>query len=129
MADNLIEICNKYIQKGKIDKFYEYIKTNDLTQEFVRQAFYQTYNRGFKGEELEKINNATNFALKLSMDELKVKYGEKLADRFSEIIYNKPHPSKKMFDLFSLMNSRNTNSFRSRNSKHRKNISAKFKQR
>lgn len=106
MAYNLIEKCNKYLEKGKIDKFYEYIKNNDLTQEFVKQAFYKTYNTGFKGKEYADIMNVTNFALKISMDELTAKYGDKLANRFSEIIYNTPQPNKRMFNLFRLVNSR-----------------------
>ena len=106
MADNLIEKCNKYIEKGKIDKLYNYIKSNNLTQEFVKQSFYKTYNTRFKDKEYEDMMNVTNFALKISMDELTAKYGDKLANKFSEIIYNTPQPSKRMFNLFRLMNSR-----------------------
>lgn len=114
MSDNLIEKCNKYIEKGKIDKFYEYIKNNDLTQEFIKQSFYKTYNKGFKGKEYEDIMNVTNFALKISMEELRLKYGDKLSNRFSEIIYNTLQPSKRMFNLFRLINSRKRIDFRSR---------------
>lgn len=127
MADNLIEKCNKYIEKGKIDKFYEYIKTNDLTHEFVRQSFNQTYNRGFQGKDYEDIINVTNFALKISMEQLTAKYGDKLTNRFAEIIYNTPQPGRKMFNLFTLMNSRKRINFRSRSRKYRKNFRFKLR--
>lgn len=127
MTDNLVEKCNKYIEKGKGDKFYEYIKNNDLTQEFVTQVFYKTYNTGFKGKDYDDMMKVSNFALKISMEQLIAKYGDKLSNRFAEIIYNTQQPGKRMLDLIELTNSRKTTSFRSRKSKCRKNFRFKFK--
>ena len=106
MADyKLIEQCKKYIKKGKADKFYEYLKQNDLTEEFVRQTFQSSFQRRYKGKEYEEALEISNFALKISMDSLKGKFGETLSDRFTEIIYNMPQPSQRNFNLFRLMNS------------------------
>lgn len=110
MAYDLIEKCNKYIKKGKIDKLYEEIKSNNLTQDFLKQVVLYTYNGGFKGKEYENVMNTINFALKISMDDMKAKYGEKLTNKFSQIIYNTPEPIAKMVSLFSVMNSRRSTS-------------------
>lgn len=82
MAENLIDKCDEYIKKGKADKLYDYIKENDLVSEFVRQAFVSTF-RGIRKEDenYKKYSNASLFALKISMDTLKKKYGEKLTNR------------------------------------------------
>lgn len=84
MAENLIDKCDKYIKKGKVDKLYDYIMENRLTEEFVHQAFFSTFQgEGKSKEEYQKALNISNFALKISMDGLKEKYGKKLSNRFA----------------------------------------------
>lgn len=100
----LIEQCKKYIQKGKIDKFYEYIKENNLTQEFVRQSFSDSFQKAYKDEDYDEAINVSNFALKVSMENLNERFGDKLTNKFIEIIYNMPQPSQRNFNLFRLMN-------------------------
>lgn len=101
----LIEQCKKYIQKGKADKLHEYLKQNNLTEEFIRQIFNSTFQKSYKGKEYEEALEISNFALKISMESLKERFGERLADRFTEIMYNMPQPSQRNFNLFRLMNS------------------------
>lgn len=83
MVENLIDKCYKYIKQGKADKLQDYIKENNLFSEFEKQVFLSTFNGVKKEDEnYQKYLNASLFALKISMDTLKEKYGEKLTNRF-----------------------------------------------
>lgn len=104
MAEKLIDKCNKYIKKGKIDKLYEYIVKNNLTQELITQIFYDTYMSYRDKEQEEAAMKLSNFALKLSINNLTKKYGEKLTNRFVKIIDGMQYSSQRNFNLFRLMN-------------------------
>ena len=106
MSNNkLIEQCKKYIKKGKLEQLYNYLQQNGLTQEFIKQNFHDSFNRAYQGNDLKNAIEISNFALKVSMETLSEKYGEKVANRFAEIIYNIPYPSYRNMCLFRLMNS------------------------
>lgn len=102
MKKQLIDKCNKFIKNGKADKVYDYIMKNDLTKEFIAQAFYSTYQH--KSKDYENEVNLSNFALKILMEDLTLQYGEKLANKFAQIIYNTPEPNQRIYYLFRLMN-------------------------
>lgn len=100
---NLIEQYNKYMKRGKIDEFINYLQENDLIQEFIKSTYYSLFMKSFNNtKEQEDAINLTNFILKISSDKLTSIYGEKLANRFMKIIYNTPYPSKRMVDICSL---------------------------
>lgn len=105
MEEKLIDRCNKYIKKGKIDKLYDYILKNNLTQELIEQIFYDTYGGHGDKEQEAVAMKLSHLALRLSINELTEKYGEKLTNRFVKIIDDMPYSSQRNFNLFRLMNS------------------------
>lgn len=100
---DLIEQYRKYMKKGKIDQFIKYLQENDLTQEFIKKAFNLLYMKTLNNsKEQEDAIDLTNFVLMISRDKLTALYGEKLANRFMQIVYNTPYPSKRMMDIVQL---------------------------
>ena len=103
MTDKLLEKCKKHLQKGKADKFYEYIKENGLEQEFIRQVFYSTYHAYIPEEKYEENLNVSNFALRILKEQLVDKYGDKLANKMVGLIYKKNHLMTRNNSIYSLM--------------------------
>lgn len=105
---DLLAKCEKYIQKGKADKFYDDIMEKDLGVEFVNQAWLSTF-RGLpsKNAKYNKEHwDIANFALKVSMKGLTEKYGEKLTNRFVQMMYEMPTPRERNFALYDLVHAK-----------------------
>ena len=76
--------------------------------------FYDSYNRGYTTDELEGATKLSDFALRISTDKLKEKFGTGLADDFSQILFNCESPNQRNFYLFKLMSEKTMTSEESR---------------
>lgn len=104
MKEDLTEKYNKYARSGKIDKLYNYIKENNLEKEFIQQAFSKTFRRGYEGKEQEEAIKFSNFALKVSMDTLTRKFGDKVTNKLAQCFYEDPYPTRRIINLLDLVN-------------------------
>ena len=93
MGEDIRQMFDKAIKSKKLNEFYEYLSKNNLEKEFIIRNCFR-----------EEDENISFMALKLGMEILKESYGDDLANRFGNIIYN---DSSKMrnFHLFYLMSS------------------------
>lgn len=80
-----IDLFNKYMKKGKLDKFNNYLIENNLRDKFIEDAtWYRPYQYKDNTDKLEESLN--NYTLMLLKDDACQKYGN-LGDKFCEYIY------------------------------------------
>lgn len=91
MAGKLIEEFNKKLKRKDLESLYNYITENKLEEQFLEEAKFA-----------EQTNELSLFSLKVCMDKFKDKFGEELANKFGEIIYN-GHTNIRLPNLLNLI--------------------------
>lgn len=95
-----IDLFNKYMKKGKLDKFNNYLIENNLRDKFIEDAtWYRPYQYKDNTDKLEESLN--NYTLMLLKDDACQKYGE-LGDKFCKYIYNQENRALKRSNMFLL---------------------------
>ena len=95
-----IDLFNKYMKKGKLDKFNNYLIENNLRDKFIEDAtWYRPYQYKNNTDKLEESLN--NYTLMLLKDDACKKYGE-LGDKFCKYIYNQENRALKRSNMFLL---------------------------
>lgn len=95
-----IDLFNKYMKKGKLDKFNNYLLENNLRDKFIEDAtWYRPYQYKDNTDKLEESLN--NYTLMLLKDDACQKYGN-LGDKFCEYIYNQENRALKRSNMFLL---------------------------
>lgn len=95
-----IDLFNKYMKKGKLDKFNNYLLENNLRDKFIEDAtWYSPYHYKDNTDKLEESLN--NYTLMLLKDDACKKYGE-LGDKFCKYIYNQENRALKRSNMFLL---------------------------
>lgn len=95
-----IDLFNKYMKKGKLDKFNNYLLENNLRDKFIEDAtWYRPYQYKDNTDKLEESLN--NYTLMLLKDDACQKYGN-LGDKFCEYIYNQESEGLKRSNMFLL---------------------------
>lgn len=95
-----IDLFNKYMKKGKLDKFNNYLLENNLRGKFIEDAtWYSPYQYKNNTDKLEESLN--NYTLMLLKDDACKKYGE-LGDKFCKYIYNQENRALKRSNMFLL---------------------------
>ena len=95
-----IDLFNKYMKKGKLDKFNNYLIENNLRDKFIEDAtWYSPYHYKDNTDKLEESLN--NYTLMLSKDDACQKYGN-LGDKFCEYIYSQESEGLKRSNMFLL---------------------------
>lgn len=95
-----IDLFNKYMKKGKLDKFNNYLLENNLRDKFIEDAtWYRPYQYKDNTDKLEESLN--NYTLMLLKDDACKKYGE-LGDKFCKYIYNQENRALKRSNMFLL---------------------------
>lgn len=95
-----IDLFNKYMKKGKLDKFNNYLLENNLRDKFIEDAtWYRPYQYKNNTDKLEESLN--NYNLMLLKDDACQKYGN-LGDKFCEYIYSQESEGLKRSNMFLL---------------------------
>ncbi len=95
-----IDLFNKYMKKGKLDKFNSYLIENNLRDKFIEDAtWYRPYQYKNNTDKLEESLN--NYTLMLLKDDACQKYGN-LGDKFCEYIYSQESEGLKRSNMFLL---------------------------
>ena len=95
-----IDLFNKYMKKGKLDKFNNYLIENNLRDKFIEDAtWYRPYQYKDNTDKLEESLN--NYTLMLLKDDACQKYGN-LGDKFCEYIYSQESEGLKRSNMFLL---------------------------
>ena len=95
-----IDLFNKYMKKGKLDKFNNYLIENNLRDKFIEDAtWYRPYQYKDNTDKLEESLN--NYTLMLLKDDACQKYGN-LGDIFCEYIYSQESEGLKRSNMFLL---------------------------
>lgn len=95
-----IDLFNKYMKKGKLDKFNNYLLENNLKDKFIEDAtWYRPYQYKNNTDKLEESLN--NYTLMLLKDDACQKYGN-LGDKFCEYIYSQESEGLKRSNMFLL---------------------------
>lgn len=95
-----IDLFNKYMKKGKLDKFNNYLIENNLRGKFIEDAtWYRPYQYKNNTDKLEESLN--NYTLMLLKDDACQKYGN-LGDKFCEYIYSQESEGLKRSNMFLL---------------------------
>lgn len=95
-----IDLFNKYMKKGKLDKFNNYLLENNLRDKFIEDAtWYRPYQYKDNTDKLEESLN--NYTLMLLKNEACQKYGN-LGDKFCEYIYSQESEGLKRSNMFLL---------------------------
>lgn len=95
-----IDLFNKYMKKGKLDKFNNYLLENNLRDKFIEDAtWYRPYQYKDNTDKLEESLN--NYTLMLLKNDACQKYGN-LGDKFCEYIYSQESQSLKRSNMFLL---------------------------
>lgn len=95
-----IDLFNKYMKRGKLDKFNNYLLENNLRDKFIEDAtWYRPYQYKNNTDKLEESLN--NYTLMLLKDDACKKYGE-LGDKFCKYIYNQENRALKRSNMFLL---------------------------
>lgn len=95
-----IDLFNKYMKKGKLDKFNNYLIENNLRDKFIEDAtWYRPYQYKNNTDKLEESLN--KYTLMLLKDDACKKYGE-LGDKFCKYIYNQENRALKRSNMFLL---------------------------
>lgn len=95
-----IDLFNKYMKKGKLDKFNNYLIENNLRDKFIEEAtWYSPYHYKDNTDKLEESLN--NYTLMLLKDDACQKYGN-LGDKFCEYIYSQESEGLKRSNMFLL---------------------------
>lgn len=95
-----IDLFNKYMKKGKLDKFNNYLLENNLRDKFIEDAtWYRPYQYKDNTDKLEESLN--NYTLMLLKDDACQKYGN-LGDKFCEYIYSQENEGLKRSNMFLL---------------------------
>ena len=95
-----IDLFNKYMKKGKLDKFNNYLLENNLRDKFIEDAtWYRPYQYKNNTDKLEESLN--NYTLMLLKDDACQKYGN-LGDKFCEYIYSQESQGLKRSNMFLL---------------------------
>ncbi len=95
-----IDLFNKYMKKGKLDKFNSYLIENNLRDKFIEDAtWYSPYHYKDNTDKLEESLN--NYTLMLLKDDACQKYGN-LGDKFCEYIYSQESEGLKRSNMFLL---------------------------
>ena len=95
-----IDLFNKYMKKGKLDKFNNYLIENNLRDKFIEDAtWYSPYHYKDNTDKLEESLN--NYTLMLLNDDACQKYGN-LGDKFCEYIYSQESEGLKRSNMFLL---------------------------
>lgn len=95
-----IDLFNKYMKKGKLDKFNNYLIENNLRDKFIEDAtWYSPYHYKDNTDKLEESLN--NYTLMLLKDDACQKYGN-LGDKFCEYIYSQESEGLKRSNMFLL---------------------------
>lgn len=95
-----IDLFNKYMKKGKLDKFNNYLLENNLRDKFIEDAtWYRPYHYKDNTDKLEESLN--NYTLMLLKDDACQKYGN-LGDKFCEYIYSQESEGLKRSNMFLL---------------------------
>lgn len=95
-----IDLFNKYMKKGKLDKFNNYLLENNLRDKFIEDAtWYRPYQYKNNTDKLEESLN--NYTLMLLKDDACQKYGN-LGDKFCEYIYSQESEGLKRSNMFLL---------------------------
>lgn len=95
-----IDLFNKYMKKGKLDKFNNYLIENNLRDKFIEDAtWYRPYQYKNNTDKLEESLN--NYTLMLLKNDACQKYGN-LGDKFCEYIYNQKSEGLKRSNMFLL---------------------------
>lgn len=95
-----IDLFNKYMKKGKLDKFNNYLLENNLRDKFIEDAtWYRPYQYKNNTDKLEESLN--NYTLMLLKDDACQKYGN-LGDKFCEYIYSQESQGIKRSNMFLL---------------------------
>lgn len=95
-----IDLFNKYMKKGKLDKFNNYLLENNLRDKFIEDAtWYRPYQYKDNTDKLEESLN--NYTLMLLKDDACQKYGN-LGDKFCEYIYSQESEGLKRSNMFLL---------------------------
>lgn len=95
-----IDLFNKYMKKGKLDKFNNYLLENNLRDKFIEDAtWYRPYQYKNNTDKLEESLN--NYTLMLLKDDACQKYGS-LGDKFCEYIYSQESEGLKRSNMFLL---------------------------
>lgn len=98
MDKKLLERFYKCLKQKKLNKFLEYIEKNNLKETFIQSA----YMDAFENKQGKDYKDLINFSLKISMDDLKNGFGEKVAKRFAELISKEESSRFQMINLISL---------------------------
>lgn len=95
-----IDLFNKYMKKGKLDKFNNYLIENNLRDKFIEDAtWYSPYHYKDNTDKLEESLN--NYTLMLLKDDACQKYGN-LGNKFCEYIYSQESEGLKRSNMFLL---------------------------
>lgn len=95
-----IDLFNKYMKKGKLDKFNNYLIENNLRDKFIEDAtWYRPYQYKNNTDKLEESLN--NYTLMLLKNDACQKYGN-LGDKFCEYIYSQESEGLKRSNMFLL---------------------------
>lgn len=95
-----IDLFNKYMKKGKLDKFNNYLIENNLRDKFIEDAtWYSPYHYKDNTDKLEESLN--NYTLMLLKNDACQKYGN-LGDKFCEYIYSQESEGLKRSNMFLL---------------------------
>ena len=95
-----IDLFNKYMKKGKLDKFNNYLIENNLRDKFIEDAtWYSPYHYKDNTDKLEE--SLINYTLMLLKDDACQKYGN-LGDKFCEYIYSQESEGLKRSNMFLL---------------------------
>lgn len=95
-----IDLFNKYMKKGKLDKFNNYLIENNLRDKFIEDAtWYSPYHYKDNTDKLEESLN--NYTLMLLKDDACQKYGN-LGDKFCEYIYSQESEGLKRSNMLLL---------------------------
>lgn len=95
-----IDLFNKYMKKGKLDKFNNYLIENNLRDKFIEDAtWYSPYHYKDNTDKLEESLN--NYTLMLLKDDAYQKYGN-LGNKFCEYIYSQESEGLKRSNMFFL---------------------------
>ena len=95
-----IDLFNKYMKKGKLDKFNNYLIENNLRDKFIEDAtWYSPYHYKDNTDKLEESLN--NYTLMLLKDDACQKYGN-LGNKFCEYIYSQESEGLKRSNMFFL---------------------------
>ena len=98
MDNKLLKEFQKFAKKKRLDEFYQYIKTNNLTEELTNQLFYEM----FKPDPKKDYTDLINCIIALGKDELEPVIGKETSNRLLSLIHNEPYPKMQVMHIKQL---------------------------